>query len=80
MQNQFVNKKNISNYIVGTIELQALKKLLKNDLITEDNYKLLKEKIIKEYHILVWNDLRNKIKRVIMWTGKLQLDWRKFCK
>lgn len=53
MQNQFVNKKNINNYIVGTIELQALKKLLKNNLITEENYKLLKEKIIKEYHILV---------------------------
>lgn len=53
MQNQFVNKKNVNNYIVATIELQALKKLLKNNLITEDNYKLLKEKIIKEYHILV---------------------------
>lgn len=52
MQDVTINK-NIKNaYIIGTIELQALKKLLKNNLITEDNYKLLKEKIIKEYHIL----------------------------
>lgn len=60
MQNEVINQKIKNEYIIGTIELQALKKLFKNDLITEDNYKLLKEKIIKEYHILVWNDLRKK--------------------
>lgn len=53
MQNEVINQKIKNEYIIGTIELQALKKLFKNDLITEDNYKLLKEKIIKEYHILV---------------------------
>ncbi len=58
IQKQVINQKIKNAYITGTIELQALKKLLKNNLITEDNYKLLKEKIIKEYNILVWNDLR----------------------
>lgn len=58
MQKQVINQKIKNAYIIGSIELQALKKLFKNNLITEDNYKLLKEKIIKEYHILVWNDLR----------------------
>lgn len=60
MQNKIINQKIKNEYIIGTIELQALKKLLKNSLITEDNYKLLKEKIVKEYHILGWNDLRKK--------------------
>lgn len=58
MQKQVINQKNKNAYIIGSIELQALKKLLKNNLISEDNYKLIKEKIIKEYHILAWNDLR----------------------
>ena len=58
MPNKIINQKIKNEYIIGTIELQALKKLFKNNLITEENYKLLKEKIIKEYHILVWNDLR----------------------
>jgi len=58
MPNKIINLKIKNEYIIGTIELQALKKLFKNNLITEENYKLLKEKIIKEYHILVWNDLR----------------------
>ena len=53
MQKQLINKQGKKSYIIGTIELQALKKLLKNNLITEDNYNLIKEKIIKEYHILV---------------------------
>lgn len=53
MQKQLINKQEKNLYIIGTIELQALKKLLKNNLITEDNYNLIKEKIIKEYHILV---------------------------
>lgn len=52
MQKQVINQKNKNAYIIGSIELQALKKLLKNNLISEDNYKLIKEKIIKEYHIL----------------------------
>lgn len=52
MQEQVINQKIKNAYIIGTIELQALKKLFKNNLITEDNYNLLKEKIIKEYHIL----------------------------
>ena len=52
MQKQVINQKIKNEYIIVSIELQALKKLLKNNLITEDNYKLLKEKIIKEYHIL----------------------------
>ena len=69
MQKQLINKQGKKSYIIGTIELQALKKLLKNNLITEDNYNLIKEKIIKEYHILVWNDLRNNKMRVIIWTG-----------
>lgn len=58
MPNKIINLKIKNEYIIGTIELQALKKLFKNNLITEEKYKLLKEKIIKEYHILVWNDLR----------------------
>ena len=58
MKKQVINQKIKNAYIIGSIELQALKKLLKNNLITEDNYKLLKEKIIKEYNILAWNDLR----------------------
>ena len=52
IKNIIVNKKN-NKYIIGTIEIQALNKLLKNNLVTEDNYKLIKDKIIKEYHILV---------------------------
>lgn len=44
MQNKIINQKIKNGYIIGTIELQALKKLLKNSLITEVNYKLLKEK------------------------------------
>lgn len=44
MQNKIINQKIKNEYIIGTIELQALKKLLKNSLITEVNYKLLKEK------------------------------------
>lgn len=58
MQKQVINQKIKNSYIIGSIELQALKKLFKNNLIAEDNYNLIKEKIIKEYHILVWNDLR----------------------
>lgn len=58
MPSKIINQKIKNEYIIGTIELQALKKLFKNNLITEENYKLLKEKIIKEYHILVWNDLK----------------------
>lgn len=53
MQKVIINKDVKNEYIIGTIELQALKKLLKNNLITEDNYKLLKNKIIKEYHIFL---------------------------
>ena len=58
MPNKIINQKIKNEYIIGTIELQALKKLFKNNLISEDNYKLIKEKIIKKYHILAWNDLR----------------------
>ena len=58
MPNKKKKKKIKNEYIIGTIELQALKKLFKNNLISEDNYKLIKEKIIKKYHILAWNDLR----------------------
>lgn len=53
MQDKTINRKINNKYIIGTIELQALKRLFNNALITEDNYLLLKEKIIKEYHILV---------------------------
>ena len=53
MPNKIINLKIKNEYIIGPIELQALKKLFKNNLITEEKYKLLKEKIIKEYHILV---------------------------
>lgn len=80
MQDIIINKNIKNEYIIGTIELQALKKLYKSNLITEDNYKLLKNKIIKEYHIFLWNDLRNTKKRVKIRTGKVQLDWRSYCK
>ncbi len=52
MQKQVINQKIKNSYIIGSIELQALKKLFKNNLIAEDNYNLIKEKIIKQYHIL----------------------------
>lgn len=58
MQNKLIYKKIKNEYIIGTIELQALKKLLKNGFITQADYQLLKQKIMKEYHILMWNDLR----------------------
>jgi len=56
MQNKIINQKIKNGYIIGTIELQALKKLLKNSLITEVNYKLLKEKNSKRisYFRLKW--------------------------
>jgi len=53
MQDVIINKNIKNEYIIGTIELQALKRLYKSNLITEDNYKLLKNKIIKEYHIFL---------------------------
>ena len=47
-----INNSNKSNqYIKGIIELQALKSLLKKNIITEDSYYYLKEEIIKEYQI-----------------------------
>ena len=48
-----VNKKIKNEYIIGTMELQALKKLLQNKLITEEKYNFLKDKIKKEYHIFL---------------------------
>lgn len=53
MQNKLIYKKIKNEYIIGTIELQALKKLLKNGFITQADYQLLKQKIMKEYHILM---------------------------
>lgn len=53
MQNQVINRKIQNDYMIGTIELQALKKLFENNLVTEKDYKLLKQKITKEYHILM---------------------------
>lgn len=51
--NMIINKKIKNEYIIGTVELQALKRLYKNNLITEDDYNLLKNKIRKEYHIFL---------------------------
>lgn len=48
-----VNKKIKNEYIIGTMELQALKKLLQNKLITEEKYNFLKNKIKKEHHIFL---------------------------
>ncbi len=47
-----VNNSNKSNeYIKGAIELQALKSILKKNIISEDSYYYLKDIIIKEYQI-----------------------------
>jgi hypothetical protein len=51
--NMIINKNIKIEYIIGTVELQALKRLYKNNLITEDDYNLLKNKIRKEYHIFL---------------------------
>jgi hypothetical protein len=51
--NMIINKKIKNEYIIGTVELQALKRLYKNNLITEADYNLLKNKIRKEYHIFL---------------------------
>lgn len=48
MKNIKINNK----YLKGILELQALNKVLKNNLISEDAYNYLKEKIVNEYHIL----------------------------
>ena len=47
-----VNNTNNSNgYIKGTIELNLLKEALEKNVITENSYYYLKDKIIKEYKI-----------------------------
>ena len=47
-----VNNTNNSNgYIKGTVELNLLKEALEKNVITENSYYYLKDKIIKEYKI-----------------------------
>lgn len=47
----FNNSNKSNKYIKGVIELQALKSILKKNIISEDAYYYLKDIIIKEYQI-----------------------------